>query len=108
MASTIYSTRFGAKHDMSISDPLIFTVPAGFRAVIRDIDVYYGGLTGNTFIALLDETPQVVFWQDSVAIGESGWRSWRGRQVLLEGESCTLSADDVCDVMVSGYLLVEP
>jgi len=106
--STVYSTRFGSKHDLIIGDPLSYTVPAGKIAVLRDIDAYNGVITGNTVYLELVGAPNVIIWQDSWGNNETGWRDWRGRQVFYAGDEFSVYSTDLLDATMSGYLLDAP
>ncbi len=101
----VYSTRFLAYHDFSISAPATYTVPTGFVLVLRDIDLYNGDVLGNTAFVQFSSTPAVVFFQASWGVNELGWRPWRGRQIFYAGESFTAVANRACDILASGYLL---
>jgi hypothetical protein len=101
---SVYSTLFLAAHDQPAVVPATYTVPAGKLAVVRDLDAYLGTSLSARQIYALGSAGQV-FWQASLAINESGWRSWRGRQVIPEGQSFYLFATDVWDLTASGYLL---
>lgn len=104
----VYSTRFIAVHDSPIAYPNVYTVPAGFVAVVREMDVYFGpSLAARKIFA--EGTASQIFWEDSVAAVEDGWRQWQGRQVFYASESFQLfCAGDVGDITVSGYLLAAP
>jgi hypothetical protein len=101
---SIYSVRFLAVHDQPAVLPAVYTVPAGHTAVVRCLDAYLGSALSARQIFAAGSAGQI-FWEASLAINEQGWRPWRGRQVLLEGESLTMFATDVWDLSASGYLL---
>lgn len=82
-------------------------MPAGKVLVVRDMDAYLGSSLSARQIYAVGSAGQV-FWQASLAANESGWRSWRGRQVLYAGESLEMFATDVWDLTASGYLLDAP
>lgn len=103
--ATVYSVRLLAQHDVGIANPAQYTVPVGKLAIVRDIDAYNGDVVGDTMYAVVALSPQVVFFQASWGVGERGWRSWRGRQVLYAGDTLSVFADRVIDVVASGYLL---
>ena len=103
----LYSTRFLAAHDQAGSDPVVYVVPAGKLAIVRDVDCYAGTtLLGVTFFAR--GSAGQVFWSDSSPAAGAGWKQWQGRQVLYAGESLSLEGDDTCDLAASGYLLDAP
>jgi hypothetical protein len=105
VAQPIFSTRFLAQHDLAVGLTATYTVPVGFVAVVRDIDVYNGTAEAGTVNAL--GSASQVFWSESWSIVNAGWRMWRGRSVLYAGEVLTLESDvSVIDVTASGYLLV--
>lgn len=101
----IYSIRLGAKHDVDISNPLSYVVPAGHVVVVRCIDAFSAVLTGNELFVELHAVPAVVFFQASWAINETGWRNWRGRQVFEAADELLAFSNDALDVYISGYLL---
>jgi len=78
-------------------------VPAGFVAVVRDVDVYYGGPSAVGVVVL--GSASQVFWQASWSLAQSGWRGFRGRQVLYAEELLQIVPDDTMDISASGYLL---
>ena len=101
----VYSVRVGAAHDAQFGAPLTYTVPLGKRLILRDLDYYSGVINGNFVLALFAGSPDVVFFQASWAINESGWRPWRGRQVFYAGDQFYTYGDHPVDVIASGYLL---
>ena len=104
MPGPVYSVRIIAAHDQPASTPASYTVPAGRTLVVRSIDCYAGTTTlGVSFIA--KGSAGQVFWGASTAPVSSGSRQWTGREVLYEGETFELEADDVADLTASGYLL---
>lgn len=105
MAPPVFSTRFLAVHDAAVAVPNDYVVPDGFVAVVRDMDAFFGMALGERTVEAFGSALQV-FWQDTVGLGESGWRSWRGRQVLYAGETLRMIViGDVGDITASGYLL---
>lgn len=104
MAGPIYSTRLIAAHDQPANTPIDYVVPAGLTLVVRCIDCYAGvTVLGVNFYAR--GSASQVFFKDSTAPTSDGWRQWTGREVLYEGETFALVADDVADLSASGYLL---
>ncbi len=107
MALPVFSTRFLAAHDQPAIVPATYIVPAGFVAVVRDLDVYCGDVLGGDEFFARGSAGQV-FWQATIALGETGWRFWRGRQVLYAGEQLQMFSTKVFDLSASGYLLTAP
>lgn len=109
MARSVYSTRFIQQH--GLSGTASYVVPAGFTAVVRDVDSFIGAPVGLNALFLHGAIGQAIWWTQAT-IGESQYASWRGRQVYLEGETIEVEADvgtfDAYDVTVSGYLLTNP
>lgn len=106
MPRAVYSSRFIQQHGLTSSAS--FAVPAGFIAVVRDLDAFIGSPVGTNDLFMHGALGQAIFW-DSAEIGTSKYMSWRGRQVLEPGEllavEVSVGAFDAFDVTVSGYLL---
>lgn len=79
-------------------------VPPGEVWILRDLDMYCnnGGVSPSD--AFLRGALGQAIWWNSNAPG-SNYASWRGRQVLNEGEHFFWSSGSPCDVTVSGYQL---
>lgn len=100
----VYSTQFLAWSDESTPPP--FTVPTGYVAVMRDLDVTTGGgsiisweagLVGGAKIAGGQFTDESLFQM----------AQWRGRQVVPAGEQLYFASDGATDGAMSGYLLAD-
>lgn len=105
MATPVYSTRFLA--GAGITSAVTFTCPTGFVAVLRDLDTFYAGLLVAT-ARLIGSEGQTI-WANAFAGGsEPEYASWRGRQVLEVGETCSLDSSGATDMTLSGYLLTTP
>lgn len=104
MARTLYSTRFAnvaATGDGNFH--VIYTVPAGVVAIIRDLDLFaqtaalaFGlRLAGNVIVSFVNPTAAGTAYQ------------WTGRQVLLPGETLEYFASNGLSftACISGYLL---
>lgn len=104
MAARVYSTRFAAAHDQPGGVPITYTVPTGFTAVVRCIDVFFGTSVLPRSVTAFGSALQV-FWYETVNPGDQGWRQWTGRQVLFEGDAFELAGSDTFDCAASGYLL---
>lgn len=94
-------------HDQPGGTPITYVVPAGFVAVVRDMDAFIGSIIGNVGMVAKGSAAQV-FWQETLVAPGNTWVQWRGRQVLFAGESFSMEADDVMDLTASGYLLTAP
>jgi hypothetical protein len=82
-----------------------YTVPANFIVVVRDVDVYSGG-------------GSIIDWEWGVATANKigggqftvlsvpQFQTWRGRQVVLAGETIYFQSNGATDGAMSGYLLV--
>lgn len=91
-----------------------YTVPPGFVAVLRDVDVYWGGGLAFPSVHVIGSASQTIAEFHPTADANAGlgaqadshtWR-WRGRQVVEPGDSFGVNVTgDPCDVSVSGYLL---
>lgn len=105
MARAVYSTRF--LEEVGLDGLASYTVPAGFTAVLRDLDAYNASGIAVGRIFLLGHLGQTIWFAVS-AEEQDTYQSWRGRQVLLEGEKFTVNTEVHWDVTVSGYLLTLP
>ena len=105
--ATVFSTRFIAVHDQPVAIPATYLVPAGFVAVVRDVDAYFGSSLSVKTVFARGSAAQI-FWQETVGANLAGWRQWEGRQVIYAGETLSLFADELVDLTASGYLLTLP
>jgi hypothetical protein len=105
MAQSVYSTRFLA---IAISSsPGIYTVPAGYVAVVRDIDAWSsGGILVNWRVSLSGD-PAFAGGQFTIEALDQ-FQAWRGRVVVPAGESIQAIADGPRGLVVGGYLLTLP
>lgn len=107
---TVYSTVF-ITGNTSGGAP-IYTVPPGFVAVLRDVDVYNNSLLAAELFLEDSQTGQTIWRVDNNAFipGASiGSSQWNGRQVFEAGGGFLfLATAGVWDVRASGYLLVAP
>lgn len=105
MPRPLYSSRLLAWS--TDESPAPFTVPTGYVAVVRDIDVWSGG--GELTNVQVAVNAVAKFWAAQFTIESIAQvAQWRGRQVLLEGEDLVFSADGPTDGLISGYLLLSP
>lgn len=104
----VYSVRFISGNIPAPGGGLFYTVPAGYRAVVRDLDVAYQTTGGSTQVEFA--IAGVTFFgnaQNSSAL----WVAvqWRGRQIANAGDQIGVGVSgDSSSVAVSGYLLVLP
>jgi hypothetical protein len=104
-AVPIYSTRFIAESGFTGS--AAFLVPAGYVAVVRDIDCVVYTSAGATIQAGIGGVTN--FWAVTIGvIAVTYWTSWRGRTVLNPGEQLVIGTDAAADFTASGYLLSLP
>jgi hypothetical protein len=105
-----YSTRFVAVHEDLSGAPVLYTVPSGYVAVLRDVSVR--NQTADTSLIQVGATVpgplNVVIAQfDSVAANDVV--SWQGRQVLNAGDELWLyNSEGSAQAIASGYLLSAP
>jgi hypothetical protein len=89
---------------VGVTDPVSYTVPAGYRAVVRDIDTYNGGDLLQ-FASYFEGNDLQTIWGVQWTNVNAWSNQWRGRQVFYAGESFHFRADSGVDVTISGYLL---
>lgn len=105
MAIPVYSTRFIGW--ASTTSPPPYTVPNGYAAIVRDIDVSSGGGAIINWEASVNGIARFAGGQFTIeALNQ--FAQWHGRQVLEPGEILELLSDGPTDGMVSGYLLTLP
>jgi hypothetical protein len=103
----VYSTRFIASN--TIGGTTNYTVPAGYRAVVRSITAVNNG-SHETYAFVTIAGIGVALWLDDT-IASQGFSYWNGRHVINTGEELSTSngaTDGGVAVMVSGYLLELP
>jgi hypothetical protein len=109
MAGTVYSTQFYQGTPVAgLSN--IYTVPAGYRAILRDLDGVLGFVDGNLALFNLGVNFNGIYAQAIVGNQNLNLR-WRGRQVLDPGDSITVTyvaTSATLQIVVSGYLLTLP
>jgi len=81
----------------------------GYTAVVRDVDAFWSLGLAAAQLNLFDGNDATFVY---AYLGDGGITSelysWRGRQVIPEGETFTVHTDSALDVRVSGYLLTSP
>lgn len=90
---------------------LIYTAPAGYVTVVRDISVANtsGSSEAYSLYASGNPGPTSAFILINGSLANDAVDQWEGRQVLNAGDTLTLSiggADFTC--LISGYLLSSP
>lgn len=83
--AAVYTTRFG-RGVSTASVGVDYTVPAGYRAVLTDLDIVFGGSTFPSTAFLIDTGPGAAFWR-TTASSAGTVAAWRGRQVLEAGDT---------------------
>jgi hypothetical protein len=109
VAQPVYSTRFALVSITDSSSHDLYTVPAGYVAILRDID----GFTSVTPVTSLQLT---VTGLTAILIPDPGSSpgpvQWRGRLVMNAGETVACIAPGrtggLYNLCVSGYLLTVP
>lgn len=101
-----YSTQFFLGTVDTVGQ-LLYTVPEGFVAVVRDVEVLHVSSDSGTF-SIYDQSPgpaAATFW--FVSVDDLTWAQWRGRAVLNPGDELSASVSDggSYQAFVSGYLL---
>ena len=106
MASPVYSTRIFAA--LALEGSQTFTCPAGYRTVLRDVDLWMYNNADTDFFYVAGSEDQNI-WAIVADAGVFGAYQWRGRQVFNPGELIIFSnAGGFVDVTASGYLLTLP
>ena len=77
---------------------------AGFKWVVRDIDIYVIYAVAGAYFNVNDQTPTFLWWFPVPTAPIYG--SWRGRQVVEQGQEVSVTANGcVVAYRVSGYNL---
>jgi len=97
--------------NVTMGTPLTYTVPTGFRAVVRDIVFHNAGTLGQGLqgIECYDSLNQIIACVfDPLAIVGNDYH-WTGHQIVDEGEEIFVAAlDNNWRVRISGYRLKLP
>lgn len=104
-----YSTRFYAGN-IATGSPVLYTVPAGYVAVLRD-GRFYASVSGDVEFAIEASIPGplnvIILFNNSFAPGAT--MSFEGRVVLNAGDSLVgVTTGDYVIAILSGYLLSAP
>lgn len=104
--ASVYSVSF--IQQQGLLGTATYTVPAGFRAVVRDIDAYSGASLSSRTLNAIGAAGQT-FWQHQWQPTDQDSQSFRGRVVIDQGDTLEISVSgDTCDVTACGYLLTLP
>jgi hypothetical protein len=103
--SSVYSTRF--YEGKNVTSGTIVTVPAGYIAIVRDIDAFFGGGIEGGALNVIGTLGQTFAWFPFTGLTSAAF-TWRGRQVFSAGESVRFVSGAGVDLTVSGYLLTAP
>jgi hypothetical protein len=101
--TAVYSTRFLAGE--AISGTLSYTVPAGYRAVVKEVD----GLTtaaSSTFVGV--QVAGIWIYSQTNPGGSAQVVAWRGMYVAYAGEEITIATSQSAAGGVNGYLFEDP
>lgn len=101
----VYSTSLLQQQGMFPSAS--YGVPAGFRVVVVDIELYWNGPSLDTSVFFTGDAGQTFFFDLFTVTSGQRWGSFTGRVVLSSGFTVT-SDNDPVDVTVSGYVLALP
>lgn len=104
--ASVYSTRFFSV--AGATGATGFLVPAGFRAVLRDVWVYVGSEPLPTEVILVSGTGAKM-WVTTTSPLSPMFYFWQGRQVYEAGEFIQMFVTPGnADLSASGYLLTLP
>ena len=103
MAAPVYSYRFCQGHAGASSS---YTVPVGFRAVVRDITAFNASAVAPENAQVVIVGLAITIWQALVA--PSSFSGISFRVVIDEGETISTDPGTDVDMTVSGYLLSLP
>jgi hypothetical protein len=101
----IYSTLFFAAHDLNGSSPDLGPA-AGKLWILRDLDCVNGEFLNN--VLLKGSAGQVIWAHSFGGTIAFDYASFRGRQVIAFGQTCSISTTAAMDVTLSGYELTAP
>lgn len=104
MTIPVYSTRFIAVQGLVGTQA--YTVPVGYRAVVKQVNLYNGGGVSVTTAIWHGSAGQAIaLWSSSLTASDA---FFTGMQVFDEGESFDITTNGAWDATVSGYLLTLP
>lgn len=113
--AALYSTRFLSLPSLSGGPSSPYTVPAGYRAVVRTMSIVWGDVTLSDLDAWVQTADLTKLCRITLHGGSSvpqvigGCLISNGRWVLDEGDTLEgQTADGTVDIHVAGYLLSAP
>lgn len=101
--TALYSTQFAAGTEAGGSTTVVYTVPTGYVAVVRDIEVGAQSPPANS-VAINYAGVAEIYSVDTITQYRTA--QWRGRVVLNAGD--TINVDAIAGTwtyIISGYLL---
>ena len=110
--ATVYSRLLFRAHAVDTDTVAVYTFPAGYLYVVRDMDVFLAGEGGGAFSVY--DGASCTFWSVTAPEGGTGfWEHWSGRQVFEAGDSVSFAPSTIDpfghgDIRVSGYALTLP
>lgn len=101
----IYSTRFIGSGVIGAGD-LTYTVPTAKVAIVDTIDLVIYSAPGGAGWGAAFLPGGDIFWSTGTAAsGAAAYEGWRGRFVLLAGETLKLGLNGAGGMQATGYLL---
>lgn len=101
--TVVYSTKFAAGAQASGSTSVVYTVPAGYVAVVRDIEVGAQNAPANSVAINLAGVAEIY---QAGGIAQYSTAQWKGRVVLNAGDQINVDAiAGTWTYIISGYLL---
>jgi len=115
MASPVFSENFFRAPSFSGGATAVYTVPTGFRAVVKCISIVYGDITASgldAWVQTEDLCKLVRYtWASTLSTPQNfgGTALFYGAWTALDGETLSVqTASGTCDIQASGYLLTLP
>lgn len=109
MAGTVYTQLLvDESHSGDLSTT--YTVPEGFRAVIRDIAAFTANASAPGGVVIQSTTTNAYLFYESTPAAVNTYVHWEGRQVVEPGDGLeiTVYADTGGSIRITGYLLTLP
>lgn len=113
--AAVYSTRFLSLPAFSGGPSAVFTVPSGYRAVVRTLGIVWGDVTLSDLDAWFQTSDLTKLCRITINGGSSvpevigGCLISDGRWVLEQGDTLAgQTADGTVDMHAAGYLLTLP
>jgi hypothetical protein len=110
--ANVYSTLLASVASVGTSVTVLYTCPAGFRAVVRDITIFSNTTANapNDFFAFQDLANHTAFWTVSSTYFQTGVQyHWDGHQVFNVGDGVRVNLQGTAfAIRMSGYQLTLP